>query len=89
MRVLFNIGLFAGLASAGLITARDYPSDDPLTKCPGYKASNVKTTSTGLTADLTLAGAACDVYGDDLTDLTLEVSYDTGMLITGITTDMD
>lgn len=88
MWVLSKIGLFAGLASAGLITTRDYPSDDPLTKCPGYKASNVKTTSTGLTADLTLAGAACDVYGDDLTDLTLEVSYDTGMFIIAIVDSM-
>jgi alpha-glucosidase len=57
---------------------RDYPSDTPLADCPGYKASNVQTTSSGLTADLTLAGTACDVYGTDLTDLTLEVTYDTG-----------
>ncbi len=69
--------LFAGAASAALI-ARDYPSDDPLAKCPGYKASNVQTTASGLTADLTLAGEACNTYGDDLKGLTLTVSYDTG-----------
>lgn len=68
-------------AAAAAVSKRDYPSDAPLTACPGYKASNVQTTSSGLTADLTLAGEACDVYGTDLTDLTLEVSYDTGTSI--------
>ncbi|KAI8629984.1 glycoside hydrolase family 31 protein [Xylariaceae sp. FL1651] len=64
-------------ASAAALAGRDYPSDDPLSACPGYSASNVKTTAHGLTADLTLAGKGCDVYGTDLKDLTLEVSYDT------------
>lgn len=45
--------------------------------CPGYKASNVEETQTGLTADLTLAGEACNVYGDDLRDLKLVVEYQT------------
>ena len=70
----------AATASAAAIFGRDYPSADPLTACPGYRASNVQTSATGLTADLSLAGKACDVYGTDLTDLTLEVSYDTGEL---------
>jgi alpha-glucosidase len=48
-----------------------------LSKCPGYKASNVKTSDTGLTADLSLAGTACNAYGTDLTDLTLTVEYQT------------
>ncbi|KAJ9141692.1 Family 31 glycosyl hydrolase [Pleurostoma richardsiae] len=74
---LIRVWLCAGLASAAALTSRDYPSDEPLKKCPGYKASNVKTTATGLTADLALAGAACNVYGTDLTDLTLEVTYET------------
>lgn len=67
-------------ASAAAILPRDYPSDDALTACPGYKASNVESTATGLTADLSLAGEACDVYGTDLKNLILEVSYDTGKL---------
>lgn len=58
------------------IVARDYPSDDPLAACPGYTASNIQTTATSLTADLTLAGPSCDVYGDDIQDLTLEVTYE-------------
>jgi alpha-glucosidase len=50
----------------------------PLSKCPGYKASNIKTTGSTLTADLSLAGTACNTYGTDLTKLTLEVVYETG-----------
>lgn len=70
----------AAAASATAVARRDFPSDDPLTSCPGYTASNVVKTASGLSADLTLAGEACDVYGTDLTDLTLEVSYDTGTI---------
>ena len=50
-----------------------------LSGCPGYKASNVKSTDSSLSADLTLAGDACNVYGTDLTDLTLTVEYQTRM----------
>ena len=45
--------------------------------CHGYKASNVKTSSTGLTAQLSLAGAACNVYGTDVESLSLLVEYQT------------
>jgi hypothetical protein len=46
--------------------------------CPGYKASKVQTTKSGLTADLLLAGKACNVYGEDVEKLKLEVTYETG-----------
>jgi alpha-glucosidase len=46
--------------------------------CPGYTASNVVTTDSSLTADLTLAGAACNAYSDDIKDLKLLVEYQTG-----------
>jgi len=45
-------------------------------QCPGYKASNVVQASNTLTADLNLAGPACNVYGTDLTDLKLFVQYE-------------
>ncbi|KAF4449003.1 glycoside hydrolase family 31 protein [Fusarium austroafricanum] len=45
--------------------------------CPGYAAQNVKNTTSGLTADLKLAGEACDVYGKDIRDLKLTVEYQT------------
>lgn len=65
------------LGSASKLTARQ--SEDPLASCPGYVASDVKTSPNGLTANLVLAGTACNVYGVDLANLTLEVVYETGM----------
>lgn len=44
-------------------------------ECPGYKASNVAENGHGFTADLTIAGNNCQAYGNDIADLTLEVSY--------------
>lgn len=49
-------------------------------QCPGYAASNVQQTESGLTADLQLAGPACHIYGTDLPNLTLTVEYQTGAL---------
>ena len=49
--------------------------------CPGYRASNVVSTGSTLTADLTLNGPACNVYGTDLTELKLVVEYQTGMFM--------
>lgn len=46
--------------------------------CPGYRASNVEETDSGLTADLTLAGEACNIYGEDIENLKLVVEYQTG-----------
>jgi alpha-glucosidase len=47
-------------------------------ECPGYKASNIEETEFGLTADLTLAGQPCDIFGTDIEDLKLIVEYQTG-----------
>lgn len=69
--------LLSGLASGAALSRKD-TGNDALKACPGYKASNVKTTDSGLTAELSLAGKACNVYGDDLKDLILEVTYETG-----------
>lgn len=46
--------------------------------CPGYKASNVKKTESALTADLTLAGPECNIYGNDLHDLKFVAEYESG-----------
>lgn len=69
--------LLAGLAS-GAVLSRSDTSNNALAACPGYKASNVKTSNNGLTAQLSLAGKACNVYGDDLKNLILEVTYENG-----------
>ncbi|KAG8901775.1 hypothetical protein FRB99_005113 [Tulasnella sp. 403] len=44
--------------------------------CPGYSAKNVTSGKGTLSADLTLAGTACNAYGPDLTDLKLTVTYE-------------
>ena len=46
--------------------------------CPGYSASDVQKNANGLTAKLTLAGEGCNIYGNDIKDLTLTVEYQTG-----------
>jgi hypothetical protein len=43
--------------------------------CPGYTASGVKETANGFTADLNIAGPACNVYSNDIANLTLSVEY--------------
>ncbi|KAF2740225.1 alpha-glucosidase b [Polyplosphaeria fusca] len=57
--------------------------------CPGYRASNVKQTDGGITADLTLAGSECNVYGQDLHDLKLLVEYQTDSRVHVIIYDED
>lgn len=80
-------------SAASLAVAAPYPHDSiPLNSdltnilqardadpnaCPGYAASNVVKTDSSLTADLTLAGEACNVYSDDIKDLKLVVEYQT------------
>lgn len=76
--VHWKAALFAGLTSAAAIFHRDGAATDALADCPGYNASNVVVTPTGVTANLTLAGAACNVYGTDLPSLILQVTYQTG-----------
>jgi alpha-glucosidase len=52
--------------------------------CPGYTASNVVETDGKLTADLTLSGSACNLYGTDLTELKLLVEYQTSLYLSPI-----
>ncbi|EKM60281.1 glycoside hydrolase family 31 protein [Phanerochaete carnosa HHB-10118-sp] len=47
-----------------------------VSSCPGYTLSALQETDTGLAAQLNLAGAACDAFGQDIANLTLEVTYD-------------
>ena len=76
--LLLSWVLIAATAVSGFSILPKTASTDPLASCPGYKASNVKTTASTLTADLSLAGASCNVYGDNLSSLTLSVVYKTG-----------
>jgi hypothetical protein len=49
--------------------------------CPGYKASNVQRSESSLTADLTLAGTACNIHGEDLLELKFSAQWQTGMFL--------
>jgi alpha-glucosidase len=49
-----------------------------LDACPGYNATNINVQGSTLTADLVLAGKPCNVFGSDITHLTLQVVYETG-----------
>ena len=56
-----------------LPTVNDPQAVDSQNVCPGYKASNIQQQSYGVTADLTLAGQACNSYGTDVESLQLTV----------------
>jgi alpha-glucosidase len=76
---MFTKGLVLfGSALPALATSLDARQSKSLDSCPGYTASNVKHDGSTVTADLKLAGTACNVYGKDLTDLKLLVEYQTG-----------
>ncbi|KAJ7183712.1 glycosyl hydrolases family 31-domain-containing protein [Mycena filopes] len=45
--------------------------------CPGYSLSSLTNTKNGLTAKLNLAGAACNAFGTDVANLTIQVTYET------------
>ncbi|KKA30187.1 hypothetical protein TD95_001176 [Thielaviopsis punctulata] len=53
----------------------DPNAENSQTKCPGYHISNVQESASGLTADLDLAGAPCNIYGTDIDQLKLTVEY--------------
>jgi alpha-glucosidase len=73
---LLALGSAIPALAGSLVQRQSTPLDD----CPGYAVSNVQNDGSRVTADLTLAGTACNAYGDDLTDLKLEVEYQTGPL---------
>jgi hypothetical protein len=70
--------LIVGAALAVTATSRALVPRQSSDVSPGYSASNVQFTDTGLTADLTLAGPATNTYGNDIENLKLSVNYDTG-----------
>jgi len=71
-----SLTLFGLLAVAAAVWVEPATLD----ACPGYKATNVKDGGSTLTADLSLAGKACNVFGTDIPALKLQVTYETGTL---------
>ncbi|KAI5837213.1 alpha-glucosidase [Morchella snyderi] len=67
--------LFAVAAGTTVVPSLNTRSLD-VDACPGYNAKNIKKTANTLTADLQLAGKGCNIYGADIAELRLEVTYD-------------
>ncbi|USW59324.1 Putative glycoside hydrolase family 31, galactose mutarotase-like domain superfamily [Septoria linicola] len=58
-------------------TVYDPSAPQPQEECPGYKARSVAVNDHGFSAYLAIAGPPCGVFGNDIADLTLEVSHQT------------
>jgi alpha-glucosidase len=71
----FTIPSAADNGQTLLPNIQDPQAVDAQTVCPGYKASDWNSTSLGFTATLSLAGKACNVYGNDVDTLSLTVEY--------------
>lgn len=79
MRYRCFSSLLAGwLALPVLAQFGTYVDPQVLDACPGYELTNVETSGSGLKADLILASAPCNVFGDDIRQLSLTVTYETG-----------
>ena len=72
---VFTVPSFADNGALVLPNVKDPQAKDAQDVCPGYTASNVARDPLGLTATLTLAGSACNVYGNDIQSLNLTVQY--------------
>ncbi|KAI0806671.1 alpha-glucosidase [Fomes fomentarius] len=73
LRAALKFALLGQLISLASATVTD---PKVLDACPGYKAKNVVNRGHKLTADLVLGGEACNVFGEDIEKLKLEVTYE-------------
>ncbi|KAF2128209.1 glycoside hydrolase family 31 protein [Dothidotthia symphoricarpi CBS 119687] len=74
-RSVFTIPASADEGADLLPNINDPAAVDAQAVCPGYKASQVQSDERGVSAVLTLAGAPCSVYGNDVEVLNLRVEY--------------
>lgn len=74
-REVFTVPADSDVGQPLLPNVEDPEAVDAQSVCPGYTASNVQNTTTGFTAYLSLAGDACNVYGNEIEQLTLTVEY--------------
>ncbi|KAI0353239.1 hypothetical protein OH77DRAFT_1497460 [Trametes cingulata] len=58
-------------------SANDTAPSLNVSSCPGYIVASQQETRHGLVIELTLAGPACQAFGRDIDNLTVEVSYET------------
>ncbi|KAK9470692.1 glycoside hydrolase [Dipodascopsis tothii] len=74
-RSLFTVPAEADTGANLLPNIKDPEAINAQAVCPGYVASSIEHSDTGLTAILTLAGKACNAYGTDIEKLNLTVEY--------------
>ena len=74
-RPLFTVPSAADYGATLLPNIQDPQAVNAQDVCPGYTAINVERNALGLTATLTMAGPACNVYGNDIDTLNLTVQY--------------
>lgn len=72
---VFTVPSDAQNGASILPNIKDPEAVDAQSVCPGYSASNVVRTISGLSATLKLAGTACNLYGTDIDTLNLTVEY--------------
>lgn len=70
----YRVGL--GASAALLLAGHASAFSLNVSSCPGYTLQALQNTSSGFTAALTLAGPACNAFGSDIANLTIEVSYE-------------
>ncbi|KAI0695583.1 alpha-glucosidase [Cerioporus squamosus] len=68
---------FALLSQLAALASATVTDPEVLDACPGYKAKNVINLGHTLSADLVLGGEACNVFGQDIGKLKLQVTYET------------
>ncbi|KAH7400255.1 putative alpha/beta-glucosidase agdC [Cadophora sp. MPI-SDFR-AT-0126] len=76
-QIVTGLALASSVSGAAVSVSRRQAAGVTRESCPGYVASDVQQTGTGLTATLHLGGEACNVYGTDVPELKLMVNYDT------------
>lgn len=74
-RSVFTIPASADQGADLIPNIQDPQAIDAQDICPGYKASQLEKTDSGISAVLTLAGKPCNVYGNDVDVLNLKVEY--------------
>lgn len=74
-RSVFTIPASADEGAPLLPNIKDPEAVNAQDVCPGYKASQLQEDDYGLSAVLTLAGAPCNLYGNDVDVLNLKVEY--------------
>ncbi|KAI9504988.1 glycoside hydrolase family 31 protein [Coemansia spiralis] len=76
MKFSYSLFVLAYLGHAAPVWASNLAKRD-ISSCPGYTITSKQSTAGGFTVNLELAGAPCNIYGNDILSLNLQVTFDT------------